>query len=109
MAAAAEGGGVTFGTIEAVDVGSGVGTAVAVGSGEAGVTLGDGPPVLGEAVVSLGDGPPDPVAGVAVDATGVAVAAGVGVTAGVGVGLLPVLITYIVRPDPPAPWPNTTI
>ena len=111
MAAAAEGGGVTFGTIEAVDVGSGVGTAVAVGSGEAGVTLGDGPPALGEAVGvarrrATGSGRRRGGRG---DRRGGRYRAGVGVTAGVGVGPLPVLITYMIRPVPPAPWPNTTI
>ena len=99
MSVAAEGAGVTFGTIVAARVWAGVGLGVDGGVESTGDALGDG-------ALELGVGAPDPVAGVGLEALGVTDGAvddgGAAVATGVGVAPWPVSRTYIVRPDPPA-------
>jgi hypothetical protein len=113
MSAAAEGGGVTLGTMLAVAVALAVGLAVGGGVVVAGAVGELGADVEGDAV------PPVPpgvwlVAGVDVVALGVAgdeVGGVVGATVGraVGGGVLPVLRTNIARPVPDGVLPKTII
>ena len=117
MSVAADGGGVTLGTIVAVEVGSGVGLELvwavevtdAVGELDAGV-VGVGEP--GEADEGLVVGPPVDAVG-EVEAVGVAVAGVVGVvvglTLGVGVGGAPVPVSMTYIASPVGVWPKTII
>ena len=115
MSVAADGGGVTPGTIDAV------GDALTVGLGlVAGV---DGVAVVGELDGELGGvGEPEPAEGLETPLVGgadvvagldgragVGVAVAAGLPLGVGAGPDPVLMTYIERPVEPDPWPKTII